>query len=160
MAAGRASGVAVSVSAATQEQLKRKLPIHVGLIVETLTVEDWVKWLTAIKKLDSATPANSQTAHLLPVTASDLREVKPLLGFEPAWTKPVKLEADKPLSSDTINQLTKTVTKVKPALAFTFGPAIVRTLPALSPEIKLYQDRRVERAPGELPMLIIIRPAN
>ena len=111
---------------------------------------------------DGATPApvDDQTAHLLPVTASDLREVKPLLGFEPAWTKPVKLEADKPLSSDTINQLTKTVTKVKPALAFTFGPAIVRTLPALSPEIKLYQDRRVERAPGELPMLIIIRPAN
>lgn len=161
-ASAKQLGVTVSVDARTQELLLKKVPVSVGFYLDGLTAPELAALLGIVgKQLQTQKPASIGTAHLVPMGAADFRDVKESIGIDLAPVKPIRNGGEpKSVSSDTLGKVTGAVKKAtdKAAIAVAFLPANLRVAPAQSKEVKAFLDKRGDRKPGTLPLLIVLRP--
>ena len=167
-AAAKAGGVAVAVDAATAERVKRKQATAYLVYAESLTPAD-LRDLFARLAADDAKAAVRvfDSVHVTPAGPVEQKELKDVLGTDPGlWKRPAHTPAPaepKSISSGTGDQVAKALTTPpaktgeKPALLMTFSPAAYRTNPAASREVKQFFDRRGERKPAAVPVLVVIR---
>lgn len=161
--AAKQAGVAVTVDAKTQELLNKKVPVSVAFYLEGLTAADLGQLFAALGKLLQTVPKPSPLgmAHLIPAGATDLRDLKEVLGVDLAPARSPRNGGEpKSISSDTLGKVTNSVKKVgeKAAIVVAYLPANARTAPAQSKEIKAFLDKRTERKSGTVPLLIVLRP--
>ena len=169
LAAARATGLAVATDAATAERMKRKQATAYLLYAESLTATDIRTLITALAADDAKNPQRVfDAAHVTPAGPSEHKELKEILGTDPGlWKRPAAGGAGgtKPISAATADQVARNLAGSsptagdKPAVLMTHSPAAYRTNPAASREVKQFFDRRGERKPAAVPVLIVIRQA-
>jgi len=113
--------------------------------------------------LSKATERPIATAHVIPAQQAEQRDLRDLLGVDPGlWKRPKT--ALKPISANTVDQIVANLLKGKaverPALLMTYSPANARSAAATSKEIKSFLERREERKPNAVPVMIVIRISN
>jgi len=158
------AGVAVTIDAKTQELWNKKVPVSVAFYFEGLTPAELTELLGSVGKLLQTNPKPPAIgkAHLLPLGATDLRDLKDTFGIDlaPTRAKPANVGDPKPISADTLAKVTGAVKKTgdKTGIVVVFSPPNLRSIPAQSKEIKTFFDKRGERKPGTTPLLMVLRP--
>lgn len=158
--AAKNAGVAVAVDGLTGERIKKNLPLAWAFYAESLTPDDLTKLLdqVAILNREAGKDAPFGSAHVTAAGATEVRDLKELLGVEPTFLKRATPVA---LNASTVDRVAATLTKSgKSAVLLTYAPANARTAPLTSPEIRAYVAGRSERKPGTTPVLIVVRPAG
>ena len=158
--AAKNAGVVVAVDGLTAERVKKNLPIAWAFYAESLTPDDLAKLLdqVAILNREAGKDAPFGAAHVTAAGATDVRDLKELLGVEPTFLKRATPVA---LNASTVDRVAATLTKSgKSAVLLTYAPANARTAPLTSAEIRSYLAGRGERKPGTTPVLIVVRPAG
>jgi hypothetical protein len=160
-AAARAANWNWSLDALTAERQKAKLPVAYAILSDSLTPAELADLLSV-----AATSDNSNSlslAHVLPPAAADFKDWKDLTGTEPATTKKAKPEP-RNISGSTADQVASALRAAKAEkglLALTYLPPANRVAPQLSKEVQQFQQKRGEKKPGTLSVLIVVRtPAN
>jgi hypothetical protein len=163
-AAARSAGLTLSVDTIAQERMKRKLPSTWLVYTEALTAEEIVKLLghiaAAVRK---EKPPVLVTSHLVPAQAAEARDLREFLGLDAGGWKRTKAAAPRSITAGTADQLTKNLTRKgpdKPAILVTYLPPSLRLPPLASKEVRTYLERRGERKPDAVPLLIVIRPTS
>jgi hypothetical protein len=150
IATGRAVGVNVMLEANAQDRLRRRTPTTWFVYTESLTPEEATKWFAKLAANDSI----FQSLHVPVLAAQDQKDLKDLLGVE---TKKLASNAAKPVTADTINQLSMSLQKDKSAILVSYLPPSARVNPSQSKDVKLWLDRRGEKKPGAVGLLIVVR---
>jgi len=167
LAAVKSSGATVSIDAATQERLTKKMPITTALYLEGLTPAEVVTLLGQLGKgVQAATPAAIGAANLVPALAQEQRDVRDLFGVDlgllrtPRGNGTSSASPGKSVANDTIGQIANNMKKGtdKQAILLTYLPPGLRTPVDKSKEVKAFLDRRSERKSGTIPLLIVLRP--
>jgi hypothetical protein len=167
VASGRSVGLTVTIDAVANERLKKKLPFAWAVCVESLTPDEVADWLATAARPDAAGLPPVGTAHVLPAGKPDQKEWRELLGVEPAWAKRAEASAPaKPISAGTADQVASALEKTgaakseRHAIVVTYLPRDGRIAAALSKEVKLFTERRGERKPAAVAVMIVVRPPN
>jgi hypothetical protein len=176
-AALRARGQHVIVDAVAVDALKKRPKAEYLFYTESLTAEEIAQLLEHLGAEDKKAEAAKGGAGLFDkfmlaeFNTTDLMELARLLGIPPAQLKLPKvrpvgnLAPTKSLESDTAGRLvaalpkgtsSRTGEKVTLLLPFTQPHADPRT----SKEIKSFLDKRGERRPGAVPMMLVLRPLS
>jgi hypothetical protein len=163
-AAAHAAGVAVTAEASTLDRLRKKQPIAVAVYTEALSAEDVVRLLGQLAALSKSGDHGGAflSAHLVPATAAEQREVRELLGVDPGpWKRPAA-GGPKSVTTGTAGEVAAALKKekgAKPAILLTYLPVALRASPAAK-EVRAFLDRRGERKSTAVPLLVVIRPAS
>lgn len=158
-AAGKPVGLTVQTDAATQGWLKRRQGTAYLVYTEALTPAEVRDLLVRLAADDGAAPGRVfDVLHLTGATVADAKDLKELVGADLGPAK--RLPADPaPLSAGTGDQLAKTLAGgkdgEKPAVVVTVAPA--RTAAATSAEARQFLQRRGDRRPAAVPVLLIVR---
>jgi anti-sigma factor RsiW len=164
-AAAKAAGVNVFVDALTAERMKLPTGFTFAVYLDNLTPAELAAVFGRLAKQANAHP-NPDTvlglAHLIPAGPTEQKEVKDLIGVEFATAKAAKPAVGpaepKPISADTLAKVTAAVRKgEKAGVVVTFLPPNFRTGAAKSAEVKQFLEKRGERKPGTVPVLVVIR---
>ena len=161
-AAGKPVGLAVQTDAATQGWLKRRQGTAYLVYTEALTAAEVRNLLVRLAADDGAAPGRVfDFLHLTGATAADAKDLKELVGADLGPAK--RLPADPaPLSAGTGDQLAKTLAGgkdgEKPAVVVTVAPA--RTVAATSAEARQFLQRRGDRRPAAVPVLLVVRQSG
>ncbi len=168
-AAAKAAGVNVFLDAATAEQLKKPAGVVFAVVIENCTADELTALLAAVSKGAGGTARASEgvfgTAALLaadgsiPTTPSKVategQMVKAMLGTDFVPAKPIVKSPDgKPLSDGTLKEIVGSVKKSEKA-AVVVTPSL--TTPK-SGEVKQFLDKRGDRKPDSVPLLVLVRP--
>ena len=148
-AAAKAAGVDLIVDAAAQDRIKKKLPTTWAVYTEALTADElagFLAHLAARTRAADPTPVFA-SAHLFPAQQAEQRDLRDLLGVDP-------------LARNKAAAAQKKDRAEKPAIFLGYQPMGVRVSPGASKEVKAYLDRRDDRKPAEVPLLIVIRPVS
>jgi hypothetical protein len=167
LAAAKAAGVTVFADAAAAERMKRRLPGSFVVYSDGLTAAEVRDLFLKVAAEDAKTMQRTfESLHVVAATAADHKELKDVLGFDPGpWKKqatPPATEA-KSVSASTADAVARAVSSSgpkaaeKPAVMTTFSPAASRTPPVASKELKHYSEKRGERKPNIVPIMIVIR---
>ncbi len=159
--AAKNAGVAVAVDGLTAERIKKSLPLAWAFYAESLTPDDLAKLLdqVAVLNRDAGKDAPFGATHVTAAGVSEARDLKELLGVEPAFLK--RAATPVALNASTADRVAANLAKPgKAGVLLTFSPASARTAPAASAEVRGYLAGRGERKPGTTPVLIVVRPAN
>ncbi|MBN9521909.1 hypothetical protein J0H58_25895 [bacterium] len=168
-AAGKVTGLTIHADTMTRERVQRKLATAYLVYTDSLSATDLRDLLVRLAAADAKAPQRTFDAvHATPVTQTDQRELRDTLGTDPGlWKRPGTPTAEpKNVASGTADRIAKTLTDPpgkggeKAALLMTFAPAQARTPPATSRELRQFLDRRGERRPAAVPVLIVIRQAT
>ncbi len=168
-AASKASGLTVHADKITNERVQRKLATAYLVYTDSLSATDLRDLLVRLAAADAKAPQRTFDAvHTTPATQTDQRELRDTLGMDPGlWKRPSAPAAEpKNVASGTADRVAKTLTDPagkggeKAALLMTFAPSQARTPPATSRELRQFLDRRGERRPTAVPVLIVIRQAT
>ncbi len=157
------AGVAVTVDAKTQELWNKKIPVAVAFYLEGLTPAELTELLGNVGKQLQSNPKSPaiSMAHLLPLGATDLRDLKETLGVDlaPARAKSGNAGEPKSISADTLAKVTGAVKKTgdKAGIVVAFLPPNLRSVAAQSKEIRTFLDKRGDRKPGTTPLLMVLR---
>lgn len=155
----RNSGVHVFVEGNTAKRLKESpLPLSYAVYVENLTADELAALLGELSK-----QVNGQSkpelllgpAHFVPADVHEQKDLKELLGLE--WVLPKAKPADgKPVSEGTLKEVVASVKKPgeKAAVVVTF---LGKQFAGKSAEAKQFGEKRGERKPGTVPLLIVVR---
>lgn len=173
-AALKTRGHHLVVDAVAQERLKKKQRTEYVFYTESLTSDEIAHFLEQLGtddgKAESKKVGDGQfdkfvLARFVP---SDLNELAKLLGVSAAQLKLPKLKTAnafdprKPLEINTAAQLAaglpKTRSSEKQALVLPYGSA--HSNPQTSKEIKSFLEKRGERKPGTVPMMLVLRLIN
>ena len=163
-AMAKQAGVSVTVDAKMQDLWAKKVPVAVAFYLEGLTPVELTELLGTVgKQLQTNLKSPSiGMAHLLPLGATDLRDLKETLGVDlsPTRAKAANTGEPKPISADTLAKVTGAVKKTgdKAGIVVAFLPPNLRSVAAQSKEIKAFFDKRGDRKPGTTPLLMILRP--
>ena len=166
LAAAKAAGVTVFADAAATERMKRRLPGSFVVYADALTAAEVRDLFLKVAAEDAKTTQRTfESLHVVAATAADQKELKDVLGFDPGpWKKQAAPPTEaKSVSASTADSVARAVSSSgpkaaeKPAVMTTFGPAASRTPPVASKELKLYGERRGERKPNTVPVMIVIR---
>lgn len=165
-AAAKSEKVTVHTDATTNAFLKKKMPASTVVYAECFTAAELHELLTRMAATDAKSPNPVfETFHVTPAVTADARELRDLLGIDPVlWKRqPGPAPADpKPINSGTGDQVAKALTTPankageKHAVMLTYTPA-ARTPPMASKELKSYIEKRGERKPNAVPVMIVIR---
>lgn len=168
-AAARGAGVSLFTDAVTAERLKKPNGFTFAVYLDNLTATEHAKLFAALARQVNAQPkpeAVLGAAHLIPAGAVDQKDVKELVGVEFGGPKPAAKPVEKggagdepkPISADTITKVAQAVKKAgeKAGVVVTYLPANFRGA-AKSAEVKQFQDKRGERKPGAVAVLVVIR---
>ena len=149
-AVAKACGWTVSTDATAQALLKAKQPATFALYADAVTAEDGGQLLAGLAA-EQRGGTKLGHAHLSAASPADLREMKDLLGGE------AKPPARPTKDDSTIGQVVKQFAGKRPALLFAVSPP--DGLPAVgSKEVRAFADSRIERKPGTIPLLVVVRP--
>jgi len=156
----KVAGVHLAIDAVAKDRMAKKLPSSWVIYSEVLTADELAQ---LVLQLSKATERPIATAHVIPAQQAEQRDLRDLLGVDPGlWKRPKT--APKPISANTGDQivanLLKGKTVEKPALLMTYSPANARSVAATSKEIKSFLERREERKPNAVPVMIVIRMSN
>lgn len=170
LAAAKASGLTVFADATATERMKRRMPGSFVVYAESLTAADVRDLFVKLSAEDAkATQRTFDSLHVVGATAGDHKELKDVLGFDPGpWKRAERNTPSEPksISAGTGEQVAKSVSgggakaTEKPAVLMSFGPAASRTPPVMSKELKQYGEKRGERKPTSVPVMIVIRVAG
>jgi hypothetical protein len=156
--AARAVGVDVTIEPTARDRLRKKLPTALAIYTDALTSDEVARFLAVLAKRDRSKASDPvfTMAHLVPVQASEQRDFRDLLGVDlvPGKRKAI---GSTPLSSPAVGEKDRAA---KPAIMLTYLPAALRVSPTASKEVKAFLDRRAERKPSGVPLLVVIRPAH
>jgi hypothetical protein len=161
-AAARSAGVAVTVDKFARERTRKKLPAAWAIYTESLTADEIAQLLAKLAVRSRAGKTSAFTiGHLVPAQAAEQKDLRDLLGVEVALLKrPKPAAGPKSISDGTADQLAAALRKGgKSAILLTYLPVVGRTNPSASKEIRAFLERRGERKPAAVPLLIVIRPA-
>lgn len=161
-AAARAAGVAVTVDAVTQDRIGKKVPAAYALLVEGLTPAELAEMLGALAK----PPQPAITGlHAFAAGAVEQREWKELFGRDLGLARAARPEPQqspsRPISDGTLGKLKNAVGRnpAKAGLVLTYLPAVARSAPAMSREIKAFVEGRGDRKAGTATAFLVVRPA-
>ncbi len=161
-AAAKASGMAVTVDARTQELHAKKVPIALAFYMEGLSAPEIAVLLGSLAR---PTPVALKSApfgaaHLVPLGGADIRDIKETLGVDLAPARSNRTGEPKSIAADTLGKITGTVKKSedKTGIVVAFLPQAQRPSPAQSKEVKAFLDKRGERKAGTTPLFIVLRP--
>jgi hypothetical protein len=157
------------VDAAAQDRLRRKVPMKVVIYTDSFTPTELRDLFSKLAADDAkATPHVFDSLHATPVTTADQSECRKFFGatFDLATGKrsqsapvPTNVPDGRPISAGTADQLAKTLNKsADKSAVVNIDPPF--TPPTNSKELKLYSERRGERRPNTVPVMIVIRQAN
>jgi len=170
LTAARANGIAIQVDAFAMDRIRRKLGGTFVIYTEALTSAE-------LRELFGKIAANHARAsqpvfdavHMFPLQGNDMKDLRDLLGFDPGVGKknvpgplPRSDANTKPISAETGDQVVRNLTTQsakpkpidKPGVLLSFSP---RVNPMLSKELLDYRNRRGERKPNAIPVMIVIR---
>jgi hypothetical protein len=167
-AAAKASGLAVYTDRMTADRVQRKQAAAYLVYTDSLSATDLRALMSHLAAADAKAPQRTFDAvHATPAAPTDQRELRDVLGTDPGlWKRPVPPAAEpKSVSSGTAEQLTRSLTDPaagkggeRSAILTTFAPTQARTPPG-SRDIRQFFERRPERRPNAVPVLIVIRQA-
>jgi len=174
VAAAKAVNLTVSTDGIANERLKKRLPFAWAVVAETLSPDEAAEWFAAaaLYEPEAGVPASrmSGTAHILTAGQSDANDWKALIGFDPSWGgKRAKTDtpaAPKSITDATADQVANNLQRnaaakvEKHALLMTYLPKEGRINAALSKEVKQFTERRGDRKPNAVTLLIVVRPPN
>jgi hypothetical protein len=167
-AAAKGIGLTVHADKLTTDRVQRKQAAAYLVYTDSLAAPDLRDLLARLAAADARTPERTFDAvHASPATPADQRELREVMGTDPGlWKRPGTPAAEpKPVSSGTAERVARTLTDPtgkgggKSALLTTFAPNQARTPPAASRELRHFFDRRGDRRPTAVPVLIVIRQA-
>jgi hypothetical protein len=184
-AAAKAAGVTVFADATTLDRLKKGHVASVVVYTENLTAAELATFLGTLSEHDAKfSPRVCDSLHVSPIGRSDENELAQVLGIDAGLfkravgsngsgpgqaAKPEKVADPKPISAGTIDSVVQSVTSSAPkpvektAVLMTWQtthPAIARTLPGNSAELKQFLARRGDRKPNAIPVVVVIRPVG
>ncbi len=157
------SGITVTLDAKTQELLNNKIPLTLAVYLEGVSPSEIAEFLAAVgEQLQLAPkPRSVGMAHLLPIGATEIRDLKETLGIDLTPTRPARATTGEPksLSADTLSKVTNAVKKSgeKSGIAFAILPTTLRTPVSQSKEFKAFLEKYPERKTGTTPLLIVLR---
>jgi hypothetical protein len=167
--AAKGTGLNVLVDRMTADKVQRKQAAAYLVYTDSLTATDLRDLLVRLAGADGKAPSRTfDSVHAAPAVSADQRDLREVLGTDPGlWKRPGAPSGEpKSVSSGTAGQLTRTLTDPtgkggdKAAVLMTYSPSQVRTPPALSRELQQFFNRRGERRPNAVPVLIVVRQAN
>lgn len=171
----RSVGVKVYADAMAQSQMKQRLPVTFVIYTETLTAAELTDLFTKLAAADAKTPARAfADLHVTPAQTADARQLRDVLGFDPGlWKRippgpatPFPTSARTPIDAGTGDMVARALRNSagkkaeKSAMLMTFTPNAARVHPAASKELRQFIEKRGERKPTAVPVLIVIRPGN
>ncbi|HYH68622.1 MAG TPA: hypothetical protein VD866_28270 [Urbifossiella sp.] len=167
-ATAKGSGLTVHADRMTAEKVQRKQAAAYLVYTDSLTATDLRGLLVRLADADAKAPARTfDFVHATPATPADGRDLHAVLGTDPGlWKRPATNSEPKSVASGTAGQITRALTDPagkgsdKSAILMTYAPSTVRTPPAQSRELKQFFERRGERRPNAVPVLIVVRQAN
>ena len=161
VAAARTAGLTITLEAVAQERMKKLPGLAWAIFAESLTAEEAIALCGAFAKVAEANPSHFGFAHVVPASAADAKEWRELLGTEPAWVKRAAV-APKSIAAGTVDQVASSLGKTseKQALLVSYLPVNGRVPPSLSKEVRQFAERKHDRRPNALPLMIVIRPVN
>jgi len=173
VAAGKAVNLSIAVDAVAHERLRLKLPFSWAVAVDSLTPTEVAAWLAATNRHASSTASpgrSTGTVHIVPAGTVEQKEWKELVGTEAPWAKANRAETTigpRSVSAGTADQVTSSLQRSGSAGKHQHGGLLVTYLPregrvnaALSKEIKQFGERRGDRKPGSVSLLVVIRSSN
>ena len=168
LAAAKQVGLTVAVDAVAHERMKRKLPTAWAVYTDALTPDDIGTLAAALAPHGRAPDKPAFGAvHLFPARDAERRELRELLGTEPASFKRAKPapQPGKPIAAGTADQIAAALAKSKtgdnkPGVLLTLLPAAGRANPQASREVREFLSRRDDRKPGAVALLVVIRPTG
>jgi hypothetical protein len=156
-AAAKAAGLHVHADGPGLAMVKRKDVKAVLVYTDALTPAELRDLFARLSK-----DATFDSLHVFSVNTADHQELQKVLGTDPLPKKPAG-EAPKGVSANTADQVARTVgtpagrTGEKHAVLVPYYPPQFRVNPAMSRELKQFLDRRGDRRPGAVPVMIVIR---
>ncbi len=159
-AAAKSVGVHVFVEGNTAERIKKPMALPYAVYVENLTADELAALFAALSK-QVHTQSRPETilgsAHFIPADANEQKDLKELLGLDWPLAKAAKPADGKAVSEGTLKEVVASVKKPgdKAAVVVTYA---ARLNAGKSSEVKQFTDKRGERKPGTVPLLIVIRP--
>jgi hypothetical protein len=168
-AAAQSIGLRVLIDTATADLTRKQLARAVVVYSDALEPNEIVRLLEVLSNRDAkVSPRIFDLVHATPATSVEQKMLTEILGFDPGlFKRPSTLEKSrdttKPLSSQTVEHLVKSVTTVagnpaeKTAIALLSTPMSSRTPPAYSAELKQFMANRGLRQSKAVPVLFVIR---
>lgn len=162
-AVARAAEVNLFVDALTAERVRRPLGLTYALYLENLTADELTALFAALAQQVNAGPKPETvlgSAHFIPAGSQEAKDVRELVGTDLTIGKAApKPGTDEPISSGTLPMVTAAIKKSgeKVGLVLTYLPGNARVGAAKSHEVKQFLDKRGDRKPGTVPVLIVIR---
>ena len=166
-------GLHLNIEANAHDRIKKKLPTEFVYFTENLSMMEIAQLFEQLgsqdKKREDKKTGDGQFDKfvLAPYHPDDLRLLSRLLGVAPSALKmpkfkpAVSFDAKKSLESSTAMQLAQSLSKssqnksAKQAIVLTNGPVYAK--PHLSKEIKSFLEKRTDRTPGSVPLLLVLR---
>jgi hypothetical protein len=151
------------------ERLARRLPSVWLIFTDSLTPDDLLAWFSKASDpnlmVNTTEPLPSTHFHILSAGVPDLKDVRDHTGVDlTLGRKTPGAIGPKGISAGTVDQVTAALAKgegTKTALLVAHLPPQVRAHPALSKEIRQFQEgRRARVTAGTTPVVIYIRPAG
>ena len=170
-AALKARGQELIVEAVAQDRLKKRLKTDYVFFTESLTAEEIAVLLETLgaddKKAEEKKAGNGQFDKFLltPFAVEDANALSQLLGVRPNSLKlpksKVSLDPSKSMESNTASQIVSTLPKSggsrgeKSTLLLSNGPAFAK--PDASKEIRSYLEKRSDRKPATITLMLVLR---
>ncbi len=159
-AAAKSVGVHVFVEGNTAERIKKPMAVPYAVYVENLTADELTALFAALSKqvnTQSRPDTILGSAHFIPADANEQKDLKELLGLDWPQAKAAKPSDGKSVSEGTLKEVVASVKKPgdKAAVVVTYA---ARLNAGKSSEVKQFIEKRGERKPGTVPLLIVIRP--
>lgn len=160
-AAAKGVGIHVFVEGNTAERIKKPMgALPYAVYVENLTADDLAALFAALSKQVNAQSRPETvlgSAHFIPADVPEQKDLRELLALDWPQAKAVKPTEGKPVSEGTLKEVVASVKKpgAKAAAVVTYA---ARLNAGKSAEVKQFVDKRGERKPGTVPLLIVIRP--
>lgn len=167
--AAKGTGLTVHTDRMTAERVQRKQAAAYLVYTDSLSAGELRTLLVRLADADGKAPSRTfDSVHATAATPADQRDLQAVLGIDPGlWKRPGTSNGEpKSVSSGTASQLTRALTDPtgkgsdKSAVLMTYAPSTVRTPPAQSRELRQFFDRRGDRRPNAVPVLIVVRQAN
>jgi anti-sigma factor RsiW len=172
-AALKSKGQQIVIDAIAQDLLKKKHKSEYVFYTESLTADEIAALLEQIgaedKKAEAKRAGEGQfdKFNLSPFHAADQSELCRLLGVSPAQLKLPKpkglsgLDPTKSLESNTASRiaatLPKSASRIGEKLTIVLANGQIRAKPENSKEIKSFLEKRGERRPDAVPMMLVLR---
>lgn len=158
--AARQVGVHVFTEGLTARRIKEPLALPYAVYIENLTADELAALLAALTKSvneQSRPEAVLGSAHLVTADVPEHKDLKELIGVDWPQAKAGKPADGKAVTESTLKEVVASVKKSgeKAAVVVTYA---AKQNAGKSLEVKQFLEKRGDRKPGTVPLLIVIRP--